>query len=230
MKVLGTRANMCLFVYPVIFVVAVLVCYYFGSMIVDYSEAVINDDYAEMQRLGELIDKYTISRRGRRNLGLNPSSYTISSLLLITYSIFAFNRRLVQPRVLIEKDDNGFYLNLPFSKTWYVLYEEILCIDVHLDENRVKIPKYIYRPRGYVPIDPDGFLTVTNSTFGLLKTGTIKVGLHDRTIKVHGVKNALEVAKQMQTICNDGKRKRDEWLEEKAWEKREKELREKTKT
>ena len=85
--------------------------------------------------------------------------------------------------------------------------------------------------------DPSGYINVTGSTFGILKTGTIVVGLSDRDIKVRGVKNAFEVAKQMKIICNDGKRKRNEWLDEKKREqelkelqRREQELREKTKT
>ena len=241
MKVLGKRANMCLFIYPLLFVVCIVVFLYFWQLIYDYDVAITNDDFDEMFRLKKLIEKYTITGLGRRRFGFNPVGYTIYSLCIAGYSIYAFNRRLVQPRVLIECDDKGFYLNLPFNKTWYVLYEEILCIDIRKSEDMLKIPKWIYRSHsGYkhhLPSDPDGYLKVTGSTFGILKTGTIVVGLRDRTIKVHGVKNAFEVAKQMQVICNDGKRKRNEWLDEKKreqelkiLEKREQELREKTKT
>ena len=74
------------------------------------------------------------------------------------------------------------------------------------------------------------YINVKSSTFGLLKTGTIVVGLMDREIKVSGVKNALDVAKKMQVICNDGKRAYKKRLEEKEQERREYELREKTKT
>ena len=102
-----------------------------------------------------------------------------------------------------------------------------------------RIPRWVFRRRCYFSElnDPSGYINVTGSTFGILKTGTIVVGLSDRDIKVRGVKNAFEVAKQMKVICNDGKRKRNEWLDEKKREqelkelqRREQELREKTKT
>lgn len=240
MKVLGKRSNMCLFVYPIVFALCLVVCFFFAQLLYDYGVAIANDDMETVERLGVLIEKYTV-RRAYRGRGVPLSSfwYVIYSLVGMTYSLYAFNRRLVQPRVLIEYDDKGFYLNLPFNKTWYVLYEEILCIDIRKNEDMLKIPKWIfYRRYKYcLPSAHDGYINVTGSTFGLLKTGTIIVGLTDRTIKVRGVKNAFEVAKQMQVICNDGKRKRNEWLDEKkreqelkALEKRENELRERTKT
>ena len=135
---------------------------------------------------------------------------------------------------LIECDAKGFYLNLPFNKTWYVLYEEVLVIDIRKNEDMLWLIKPIYRHSRTnlmgVPVDPDAYINVKSSTFGLLKTGTIVVGLMDREIKIRGVKNALDVAKKMQVICNDGKRAYKKRLEEKEQERREYELREKTKT
>lgn len=230
---------MCLFVYPVIFVLCVGVCIYFGQLLYDYGVAVANEDMEAVERLGDIIEKYTVRRAYRhRGLPLSPFWYVVYSVIVMAYSLYAFNRRLMQPRILIEYDDKGFYLNMPFNKTWYVLYEEVLCIDVRKNEDMLFIPKWIYRTlSGHsfgLPSDPDGYIKVTGSTFGLLKTGTIVVGLSDRTIKVRGVKNAFEIAKQMKVICNDGKRRRNEWLDEKkreqelkALEKREKDLQEK---
>ncbi len=240
MKVLGKRANMCLFIYPLLFIACVVIAWYFGNMLTDYWNALANDDMETAERLGEIIDKYTVRRTfRRRGLPLNPFWYTIYSIAGSAYSLYAFNRRLVQPINLIEYDDKGFYLNLPFNKTWYVLYEEILFIDIRKNEDMMRIPRWIFRRRSYMYelTDPSGYINVTGSTFGLLKTGTIVIGLLGRDIKVHGVKNALEVAKEMQVVCNDGKRRRNEWLDEKKrekelkeLEKREQMLRERTKT
>ena len=244
MKVLGKRANMCLFVYPVVFLVCTAISIYFGQMLHDYGVALENNDIESVERLGELIEKYTVNRsygRGWGRLMLNPFGFSLYGVLIGVYSIYAFNKRIVQPRDLIECDDRGFYLNLPFNKTWYVHYEEILFIDVRKDEDRLWVIRRSYHHSrstlSGLPRDPDAYVNVKNSTFGLLKTGTIVVGLIDRDIKVHGVKNAFEVAKQMQVICNDGKRRRNEWLDEKKreqelkeTERREQELRERTKT
>ena len=235
MKVLGKRANMCLFVYPLLFIVCVVIAWYFGDILVDYWTALANDNMEEVERLGEIIDSYTV-RRSVRRIGfmINPLGYVIYAILGEVYCIYAFNRRITQPMNLIECDDKGFYLNLPFNKTWYVLYEEVLVIDIRKNEDMLWLIKPIYRHTRTnlmgMPVDPDAYINVKSSTFGLLKTGTIVVGLMDREIKIRGVKNALDVAKKMQVICNDGKRAYKKRLEEKEQERREYELREKTKT
>lgn len=245
MKVLGKRANMSLFVYPVVFVLSVTALFYFGNLLHDFFVAVMNDDLETMNQLEKIIDKYTVERGVLlRGLPLSPFWYVIYSSIITGCSLYAFNRRIVQPKVLIEYDDRGFYLNLPFNKTWYVNFEEVLCIDIIKDEDLLKIPKWIFRRLRRTNMifslpqnNPDAYISVKNSTFGILKTGTIIVGLADRTIKVRGVKNAFEVAKEMQVICNDGKRRHNEWLDEKKreqelkkLERREQELRAKTKT
>lgn len=242
MKVIGRRSNICLFVYPVILALCIFVVYYFVGLYTDLHTAINNGDMQTAEQLEQILDKYTINHSFRRLRAiLNPPGYVMYSVVFAAYSIYAFNRRLVQPRVLIEYDDKGFYLNMPYNKTWYVLYEEILCIDVRKNEDMVWLVKHNYRRtrrdwKG-IPIDPDAYVNVKSSTFGLLKTGVIIVGLNDKTIKVRGVKNALEVAQQMQVVCNDGKRRRNEWLDDKKrekelkeLEKREQELRERTKT
>lgn len=240
MKVLGKRANMCLFIYPLLFIACAVIAWYFGSLLVNYWTALANDDMETVELLGELIDRYTV-RRSLRRVGvmLNPLGYVIYAVFGGSYCIYAFNRRITQPTNLIECDDKGFYLNLPFNKTWYVLYEEVLFIHIIKNEDMMRIPRWVFRRRSYMRElnDPSGYINVTGSTFGILKTGTIVVGLSDRDIKVRGVKNAFEVAKQMKVICNDGKRKRNEWLDEKKREqelkelqRREQELRERTKT
>ena len=235
MQVLGKRANMCLFVYPVLFVLFMVISVYFGQMLYDYSVALANDDMEAVEQLGKLIDKYSVRRSYRRyGVLLSPLGYIVYSVLGAVYSIYAFNRRITQPMNLIECDDKGFYLNLPFNKTWYVLYEEVLVIDIRKNEDMLWLIKPIYRHTRTnlmgMPVDPDAYINVKSSTFGLLKTGTIVVGLMDREIKIRGVKNALDVAKKMQVICNDGKRAYKKRLEEKEQERREYELREKTKT
>ena len=141
MKVLGKRANMCLFVYPLLFIVCVVIAWYFGDMLVDYWTALANDDMEEVERLGEIIDSYTV-RRSVRRIGfmINPLGYVIYALLGEVYCIYAFNRRITQPRDLIECDDKNSSIISITSSDIYKLKKELK--DTFLDSIESIFIKY----------------------------------------------------------------------------------------
>ena len=78
--------------------------------------------------------------------------------------------------------------------------------------------------------DADDYIEITATPMTEGVQGTIKVHTQKETIQVNGVADALQVAREMQVICNEQKRKYNDEIKVKEQEKREQELREKTKT
>ena len=230
MKSLGEKSYSSMIFKGFIFVLAVCACFYFGEICVKYYEALFFTKDAEaLAEYGALMAKYTYSRGlGRRGAYISPTIITIVGIILQVETLITLYKRFTQPKILIECDEKGFYLHLPFNKTWYVLYEEIIGIRVAMFDGPVYIEK---RNANWFDYDVDDYIEIdTARMMSDTTTGTITVYIKDRDFKISGVKKALPVAREMQIICNDGRRKRFEWLDEKASERREKELREKTKT
>ncbi len=225
MKVLGRRSNLDLIIDPIIFVIFTAICVYFGSLVFEYYYALFTDDMETFYALRPVYEQYCF--RTWRHHYVTPFDFTLCSLLISFLSLVNFLKRVVQPSVLIECDNSGFYLNMPHNKTWYVVYNEIVAIHVSPFETPLYIKK---RNANLIFYDPDDYIEITATPMPEGVQGTIKVHIFNKTFQIDGVANALQVAREMQLICNDGRRKQNEWLDEKALEKREKELREKTKT
>ena len=230
MKVLGEKSYFSIIVQVVILVIAIFICVFFGKICINFYEALfITKDAEVLAEYGALMKKYTFSRGfGRSATYISPTTITITGVILQVEALITLIKRFTQPKVLIECDEKGFYLHLPFNKTWYVLYEEIIGIRVAMFDGPVYIKKrnanwFVYDVDDYIEIDTTRMMSDTT-------TGTITVYIKGREFKMSGVKNALSVAREMQIICNEGRRNRYKWLDEKATERREKELREKTKT
>ena len=230
MKALGEKCYFSMIFQGIIFIVSVFVCFYFGELTVNYYEALIFTKDAEaLIEYGALMGKYTFAIGSiRRGLYISPTVITIIGIIFQLEAVITLSKRFTQPKMLIECDEKGFYLHLPFNKTWYVLYEEIIGIRVAMFDGPVYIKKrnanwFVYDVDDYIEIDTTRMMSDTT-------TGTITVYIKGREFKMSGVKNALSVAREMQIICNEGRRNRYKWLDEKATERREKELREKTKT
>ncbi|MBQ5884699.1 MAG: hypothetical protein IIW72_09235, partial [Clostridia bacterium] len=171
--------------------------------------------------------KYCFEVWTPRHHYITPFEYTSVSFLLACAMFLGFNKRVVQPKVLIECDNKGFYLNMPHDKTWYVFYNEIIAIHVSPFET----PQYIRkRNANKIFYDPDDYIEITATPMPEGVQGTIKVHTPKETFQINGVADALQVAREMQVICNDRKRDYNEKLRKKAQEQREQELREKTKT
>ena len=230
MQVLGEKSYKSIVLHIILLIVSIFACVYFGEICFKYYEALLfTKDAAALLEYGDLMEKYTYSHFSRRGgFYSSPTTITIFTLFLQVASLITLSKRMTQPYGLIEYDEKGFYLNMPFNKTWFVSFEEVIGIRVSKVAEPVRIKK---RNANWLFYDPDDYIEI--DTARMLKgktTGTITVAIKNKTFKMSGVKNALPVARKMQVICNDGKRKRDAWLDEKAQEKREKELRERTKT
>ena len=227
MLVLGRRSNVDLIVNPIIFVICFAITMYFGKLTFDYYIARFTNDMEALEILYPIYQKYCFRVRFPRYHYLTPFDYTFVSLLLAYAMFLGFYKRVVQPKVLIECDNKGFYLNMPHNKTWYVLYNEIVAIHVTPFET----PEYIKKKNANRFIyDSDDYIEITTTPMTEGVQGSIKVHTYKEMLQVNGVANALQVAREMQVICNDRKRKYNETLEKKAQERREQELREKTKT
>lgn len=229
MKSLGKKSYASMFFQGAIFIIAMFACFYFAEICVRYYEAVFfTKDVEALAKYGALMAKYTFGSFGRRRVYISPTTLTIIGLILQLEALLTLSKRFTQPKILIECDEKGFYLHLPFNKSWYVLYEEIIGIRVAMFDGPVYIEKrnanwFVYDVDDYIEIDTGRMMSDTT-------TGTITVYIRDREFKISGVKNAKPVAREMQIICNEGRKKRYDWLDEKASERREQELREKTKT
>ncbi len=231
MKALGEKSYTSIIVRIVILIAAIFACLFFSEICLGFYRAMLfTKDLQAIAEYGALMDKYTISTPMffRRGLYISPTTITIFSMILIVESLLTLSKRFTQPQNLIECDEKGFYLHLPFNKSWYVLYEEIIGIRVARFDGPVYVKKrnanwFVYDVDDYIELD-------TARMMGTNTTGTITVSIRDRDFKVSGIKNALTVAKEMKVICNDGRQRRFEWLEKKAAERREQELRERTKT
>ena len=228
MQVLGEKSYKSIVLHIILFVVSIFACVYFGNLCFRYYEALfVTKDLSVVAELGVLMDKFTFGSI-RMGFYVSPEIIVFVSLFLQVECLITISKRMTQPYGLIEYDEKGFYLNMPFNKTWFVSFEEVTGIRVSMFEGPVHVKK---RNANWFFYDPDDYIEI--NTARMLKgktTGTITVAINDKIFKMSGVKNALPVARKMQVICNDGRRKRFEWLDEKAQEKREKELREKTKT
>jgi hypothetical protein len=226
MRVLGEKSYSSMVSRGIILIVAIFACFYFGEISYKFYEALLFTKDAEvLAEYGALMDEYTF---GGRRTYVSPTTIAIASLILIVESLIMLSKRFSQPRNLIECDEKGFYFHLPFNKSWYVLYEEVIGIRVAKFDGPVYVKKqnanwFIEDVDDYIEIDTTRMMTENT-------TGTITVYIKNNDFKISGVKNALPVAREMQIICNDGRRRRYDWLDEKASERRERELREKTKT
>lgn len=230
MKIIGKKSFGSMISRIFILVIAVFVACFFSEICLTFYNALLfTKDQAVIAEYGALMEKYTYSRFSRRGgIYISPTIITIIALAFIAEALITLATRLTQPQNIIECDEKGFYLHLPFNKSWYVLYEEIVGIRVSRFDGPVHVKKrnanwFFYDPDDYIEID-------TARTMGPKTTGTITVHIRDKAFKISGVKNALSVSREMKRICNDGKRRHFEWLEKKAAERRELELREKTKT
>ncbi len=230
MKVLGEKSYFSIIVQVVILVIAIFICVFFGKICINFYEALfITKDAEVLAEYGALMKKYTFSRGlGRSATYISPTTITITGVILQVEALITLIKRFTQPKVLIECDEKGFYLYLPYNKSWFVSYEEIIGIRVAMFDGPIYIKKhnanwFVYDVDDYVEIDTARMMSDKT-------TGTITVYIRDKDFKISGIKNALPVAREMQIICNDGRRKRFEYLDEKARERRENILRERTKT
>ena len=227
MVVLGRRSNVDLIINPIVFVICFAIAMYFGKITFDYYIARFTNDMEALEIFYPIYLEYCFDVWLLRRYYVTPLDYTLVSFFWSCMSFISFNKRVVQPRILIECDNKGFYLNMPHNKTWYVYYNEIVAINVMPFET----PQYIKKRNANMFFyDPDDYIEVTATPMTEGVQGSIKVHTHKETFQVNGVANALKVAREMQVICNDRKRKYNETLEKKAQERREYELREKTKT
>lgn len=227
MIVLGKRSNVDLIVDPIVFVICFVIAIYFGEITLDYYTAMFSDDMATLELLEPIYDKYSFEIGIVRTFYMTPLDYTWISFAVACISFINFSKRVVQPRILIECDNKGFYLNMPHNKTWYVLYNEIVTIQVTPFET----PQYIKKRNANMFFyDADDYIEITATPMTEGVQGTIKVHTQKETIQVNGVADALQVAREMQVICNERKRKYNDEIKVKEQEKREQELREKTKT
>lgn len=227
MVILGKRSNIDLVVNPIIFVICFSIAMYFGKITFDYYIARFTNDMEALEIFYPIYREYCFDVWLPRHYYVTPSDYTLVSFILSCISFISFNKRIVQPKILIECDNKGFYLNMPHNKTWYVLYNEIVTIQVTPFET----PQYIKkRNANMIFYDPDDYIEITATPMTEGVQGTIKVHTQKETIQVNGVADALRVAREMQVICNERKRKYNDEIKVKEQEKREQELREKTKT
>ena len=227
MVILGKRSNIDLIVNPIIFAVCFSIAMYFGKITFDYYIARFTNDMEALEIFYPIYRKYCFDVWLPRHYYLTPFDYTLVSFILSSVTFIGFYKRVVQPRNLIEYDSNGFYLNMPHNKTWYVLYNEIVSIQVTPFET----PQYIKKKNAnMIFYDPDDYIEITATPMTEGVQGTIKVHTQKEVFQVNGVANALQVAREMQVICNDEKRKYNVAIKEKELEKREQMLRERTKT
>lgn len=226
MLAIGEKSNKHFAFQCVALIISTAICIYFGHLCFRYYKALfITENATVLAETSRLMDMFTFGYGINR---ISPEKIGIVALLVQVEMIFSLSKKLTQPYTLIEYDEKGFYLNLPFRKTWCVFFEEVIAIKVSKYDFPLRVRKrnanlYKYDPDDYVELD-------TVRMMDEKSTGTIEVFIKSRSFKVSGVKNALQVARKMQVICNDGRRKRFEWLDKKAQERREKELRENAET
>lgn len=227
MVILGKRSNIDLIVNPIIFVICFSIAMYFGKITFDYYIARFTNDMEALEIFYPIYREYCFDVWLPRHYYLTPFDYTLVSFILSSVTFIGFYNRVVQPRNLIEYDSNGFYLNMPHNKTWYVLYNEIVSIQVTPFET----PQYIKKKNAnMIFYDPDDYIEITATPMTEGVQGTIKVHTQKEVFQVNGVANALQVAREMQVICNEQKRKYNDVIKGKELEKREQMLRERTKT
>ena len=117
MLVLGRRSNIDLIVNPIIFIACVAITMYFGKLTFDYYMAIFTKDMEALEILYPVYRKYCFEVWTPRHHYITPFEYTSVSFLLACAMFLGFNKRVVQPKVLIECDNKGFYLNMPHDKT-----------------------------------------------------------------------------------------------------------------
>ena len=229
MQQLGKKSYFSMLFLTLLFVLSTVICIFYGEITFKYIEALFfTNDSEALSTYSELFRQHSFGHYGRYTHRTTPIHYTLVSFIVQIYSIYTLAKRLTQPRVLIECDDRGFYLHMPFNKSWYVLYEEIIGIRVAKYDFPIYAKKrnanwFFYDPDDYIELD-------TRRMMGEKSIGAITVAIRKKRFVLAGVKEALPVARKMQTICNKGRKEYFEWLDDQARQRREKELIERTKT
>ncbi len=226
MQQLGNKSYISMLYLAFLFVLSAVLCIYFGEITFKYLQALLfTKDHEAILTYGDLFQQYSFGSYRHR---VTPIHITLVSFIVQIYSLYTLAKRLTQPRALIECDDRGFYLHMPFNKSWYVLYEEIIGIRVAKYDFPVYAKKrnanwFFYDPDDYIEID-------TRRMMNEKTTGTITVTIRKKSFVLGGVKGALPVARKMQSVCNKGRKEYFAWLDDQARQRREKELIERTKT
>lgn len=134
------------------------------------------------------------------------------------YVLSSWILRVMTPKIIIEYDKAGIYIyQYKFMEPYIIRYENLY--SVFADEDLSEI--YVRRSR-FSPVRK-----ISNPTWGMSKTGNLRIELPEHFITLHGVKNVAQVKYELTNLIKDHRDSHDDWLEDRIEEaKRQEELEE----
>ena len=126
------------------------------------------------------------------------------SLFICVVSMVVWGERIITPRVIIEYDDKGFYIYKYKNSDPIILrYEEMYGAFAKEDLSEVHYRRNAWTPRR----------RISNPTWGLIKTGNLRLETPTDFITLRGVKNVNDVRHEMTKLVREHKRKQNEFLD-----------------
>ena len=107
---------------------------------------------------------------------------------------------------MIEYDNAGLYIyKYKFSTPVTLRYEAVYSAlgDEDLDEIYVRRGRYVFAPR----------VRISNPTWGLSKTGTLRIEIPTGFITLHGVKNVNQVRFEITKLVREFKKEQKEFID-----------------
>lgn len=184
MKILAKRADGFLYVAPFVIVTTLVYC-----------ANRFNTCYNPDQILYSLYDIFFGER------GVFVYSLVVNVIFLIKWI-----ERFLTPKVMIEYDNAGLYIyKYKFSTPVTLRYEAVYSAlgDEDLDEIYVRRGRYVFAPR----------VRISNPTWGLSKTGTLRIEIPTGFITLHGVKNVNQVRFEITKLVREFKKEQKEFID-----------------
>ncbi len=133
----------------------------------------------------------------------------IVMLISFVYMLSKWVLRVMTPKVIIEYDRAGIYIyQYKFMEPYILRYENLYSVFADIDLKEI----YVKRNR-FSPIRK-----ISNPTWGMSKTGSLRIELPDHFITLHGVKNVAKVKYDLTNLIKDYRDTRDDWLEDRIEE------------
>jgi hypothetical protein len=114
--------------------------------------------------------------------------------------------RLLTPKVIIEYDKAGLYIyKYKFSEPITLRFEAVYSAlgDEDLDEVYVRRGRYAFAPR----------VRISNPTWGLSKTGTLRIEIPTGFITLRGVKNVNQVSFEITKLLREFKKEQKGFID-----------------
>lgn len=184
MKVLAKRADGFLYVAPFFIVLTLFYC-------VNRFNTYYNPDEV-------LYSLFTIFF-GERGVFLG-------SLIINVFFLIKWTERLITPKVMIEYDKAGLYIyKYKFSEPITLRFEAVYSAlgDEDLDDIYIRRNRYSFKRT----------VRISNPTWGLSKTGTLRIEIPTGFITLHGVKNVNAVGHEITKLIREFKKEQKQFID-----------------